>query len=110
MQPGIDFTILSHSSEEILRGLADFSIDVGITYLDNEPIEGLLATPLYIERYCLFVPETHALAEREPSLGGKPPRSRYACSRPTCRTAASSTARSKRRNATRFHASKQTRS
>ena len=62
--PGIDFTVLSHSSEEILRGLADFSIDVGITYLDNEPIDGLLATPLYIERYCLFVPETHPLANR----------------------------------------------
>jgi DNA-binding transcriptional LysR family regulator len=62
--PGIDFTVLSHSSEEILRGIADFSIDVGITYLDNEPIEGLLATPLYVERYCLFVPETHPLANR----------------------------------------------
>ena len=65
LHPGIDFTVLSHSSEEIIRGLADFSIDVGITYLDNEPIEGLLASPLYIERYCLFVPETHALADRE---------------------------------------------
>src|SRR3990170_5902405 len=64
VQPGIDFTILSQSSEEIIRGLADFSIDVGITYLDNEPIEGLLATPLYVERYCLFVPETHPLASR----------------------------------------------
>jgi DNA-binding transcriptional LysR family regulator len=64
IHPGIDFTVLSHSSEEILRGIGDFSIDVGITYLDNEPIEGLLATPLYTERYCLFVPETHALAQR----------------------------------------------
>jgi len=64
IHPGIDFTILSHSSKEILRGIADFSIDVGITYLDNEPIEGLLATPLYVERYCLFVPEGHRLAER----------------------------------------------
>ena len=65
IHPGIDFTVLSQSSEEILRGIADFSVDVGITYLDNEPIEGLLATPLYIERYCLFVPETHALAKRD---------------------------------------------
>jgi DNA-binding transcriptional LysR family regulator len=64
IHPGIDFTVLSHSSEEILRGIADFSIDVGITYLDNEPIEGLLATPLYTERYCQFVPETHPLASR----------------------------------------------
>jgi len=64
IHPGIDFTVLSHSSEEILRGLADFSIDVGITYLDNEPIDGMLASPLYVERYCLFVPETHHLASR----------------------------------------------
>ena len=37
-----NFTILSHSPEEILRGLNDFSLDVGITYLDNEPIDGLV--------------------------------------------------------------------
>ncbi|MGL4396413.1 MAG: LysR family transcriptional regulator [Hyphomicrobium sp.] len=60
--PAIDFTILSMSSEEILRSIEDFSIDVGITYLDNEPIHGLLATPLYAERYCLFVAENHPLA------------------------------------------------
>ncbi|HEY7669282.1 MAG TPA: LysR family transcriptional regulator [Hyphomicrobium sp.] len=64
IHPGIEFTVLSQSSEEILRGLADFSLDVGITYLDNEPIDGMLASPLYIERYCLFVPETHPLADR----------------------------------------------
>ena len=62
--PAIDFTIMSMSSEEILRGLEDFTIDVGITYLDNEPIAGLLASPLYKERYCLFVAEGHALASR----------------------------------------------
>ena len=65
LHPGIEFTVLSHSSEEIIRGLADFSIDVGITYLDNEPIDGLLTSPLYIERYCLIVGENHPLAGRE---------------------------------------------
>lgn len=60
--PGIDFTILSMSSEEILRALEDFTIDVGITYLDNEPIDGLLASKLYEERYCLFVSETSPFA------------------------------------------------
>jgi DNA-binding transcriptional LysR family regulator len=65
VHPGIEFTVLSHSSEEIVRALADFSIDAGITYLDNEPINGLLTCPLYIERYCLFVSETHPLATRE---------------------------------------------
>ena len=61
---GVDFTVLSHSTGEILRGLADFSLDAGLCYLDNEPIEGLIATPLYRERYCLFVAASHPLARR----------------------------------------------
>lgn len=64
LHPHIDFTVMSMSSEEILRALADYSIDVGITYLDNEPIDGMTATPLYWERYCLFIPEGHALSGR----------------------------------------------
>jgi hypothetical protein len=43
----------SQSSVEILRGLEDFSIDVGLTYLDNEPIEGMRSEAIYMERYCL---------------------------------------------------------
>ena len=60
--PAIEFSILSQSSEEILRALHDFSIEAGVTYLDNEPIEGMMQAELYRERYCLFVPETHPLA------------------------------------------------
>ena len=41
--PGIELTVLSHSSIDILRSLEEFSIDVGLTYLDNEPIEGMRA-------------------------------------------------------------------
>lgn len=63
--PSIDFTVMSMSSEEILRALEDHAIDVGITYLDNEPITGLIAYPLYSERYCLFVPNDHPLAKRK---------------------------------------------
>ena len=62
--PAVDFTILSHSSEEIIRALSDFAIDAGITYLDNEPVEGLMQAELYRENYCLFVAEGHELAER----------------------------------------------
>ena len=63
--PAMDFTILSHTSVDIIRALNDFSIDAGITYLDNEPVEGLLTAPLYRENYCLFVSATHELANRE---------------------------------------------
>lgn len=65
LHPQINFTIMSMSSEEILRGLNEYSIDAGISYLDNEPINGLVATPLYVERYCLFIPEDHPMADRE---------------------------------------------
>ena len=76
--PGVDFTILSHSTAEILRGLNDFSLDVGIAYLDNEPIDGLVASPLYRERYCLFVANTHPLAQAPTVTWAKRPRSRSA--------------------------------
>jgi DNA-binding transcriptional LysR family regulator len=62
--PSVEFTVLSHSSEEILRALHDFSIEAGVTYLDNEPVEGLMQAPLYRERYCLFVSGAHPLAAK----------------------------------------------
>lgn len=60
--PGIEMTVLSQSSIEILRHLEDFTIDVGLTYLDNEPIEGMRSEPIYMERYCLLVRADHELA------------------------------------------------
>lgn len=60
--PQVDLVVLSGTSIEIQRGLEDFSTDVGLTYLDNEPITGLVARPIYRERYCLFVHEDDPLA------------------------------------------------
>lgn len=62
--PGVSLTILSQSSNEILRALADFAIDAGVTYLDNEPVPDALVRPLYSERYRLFLREDHPLAGR----------------------------------------------
>ena len=62
--PGIELTVLSQSSVEILRNLEDFSIDVGLTYLDNEPIEGMRSEAIYMERYCLLVRADHELASK----------------------------------------------
>ena len=61
--PDVELTILSHSSIEILRHLEEFTIDVGFTYLDNEPVEGMRAEPIYMERYCLLVRADHELAD-----------------------------------------------
>ena len=63
--PGIELTVLSQSSVEILRNLEDFSIDVGLTYLDNEPIEGMRSEAIYMERYCLLVRADHEFADRK---------------------------------------------
>lgn len=61
---GIELTVLSQSSVDILRNLEDFTIDVGLTYLDNEPIEGMRAESIYMERYSLLVRADHELAEK----------------------------------------------
>lgn len=60
--PAIEMTVLSQSSIEILKQLEDFSIDIGLTYLDNEPIEGMRSETIYMERYCLLVQAEHPLA------------------------------------------------
>jgi DNA-binding transcriptional LysR family regulator len=63
--PQVGFTILSQSSEAIRRALEEFTIDLGLTYLDNEPVEPALTRPLYRERYRLFVRRDHPLAGRD---------------------------------------------
>ncbi|MBI0534552.1 LysR family transcriptional regulator [Roseomonas sp. KE2513] len=54
--PGIRFTILSHTSEAIVDMLASFEADAGITYLGNEPLGSVRSVPLSTERYRLVVP------------------------------------------------------
>ena len=62
--PGVTLTVLSQSSIAIQRGLDDFSVDAGITYLDNEPLSHVRTIPLYHERYLLFTPAGGALSDR----------------------------------------------
>jgi len=45
--------VISQTSAEIQRGLDDFAIDVGMTYLDNDPLSRVRVTDLYDERYVL---------------------------------------------------------
>ena len=61
--PGLAISLLSMSSSDILRGIEDFTLDAGITYLDDQAISGLKTIPLYDEHYVLLVPP--ALAPRE---------------------------------------------
>jgi DNA-binding transcriptional LysR family regulator len=48
------YQIISQTSAEIQRGLDDFTVDVGVTYLDNDPLSRVRTVPLYRERYVLI--------------------------------------------------------
>jgi len=52
------------TSREIVRRLSDFDLDVGLTYLDEEP-EPSHAHRLYRESYFLLVPDHEQLASQE---------------------------------------------
>jgi DNA-binding transcriptional LysR family regulator len=60
----VSISVFSHSSLEIQRGLDAFELDVGLTYLDNEPLSRVRTHPLYRERYVLLTPATGPLAAR----------------------------------------------
>ena len=49
--PAVRLEVRSLSSIEIGRQLAEYEIDAGITYLDNEPLGAVASTPVYRERY-----------------------------------------------------------
>jgi DNA-binding transcriptional LysR family regulator len=56
--------VTSHSSIEIQRRLDEFYLDIGVTYLDNEPLARVRTAPLYQERYVLVTHAESALAGR----------------------------------------------
>ncbi|PSM16762.1 MULTISPECIES: LysR family transcriptional regulator [Nitratireductor] len=62
--PGVSFSVLSRTSIEVLSLLGNFDIDVGITYLDNEPLGNVTSVPLYSERYQLITAVGNALSDR----------------------------------------------
>lgn len=55
--PGVRVEVRALSSIEIGRRLADHDLDAGVTYLDNEPLGAVVATPIYEERY-LFLTQS----------------------------------------------------
>ena len=63
--PQVQFTVLSHTAQEILRLLENLEIDAGVTYLDNEPIGRVTGVPLYRERYRLLTSTDAPLGDRD---------------------------------------------
>ncbi len=54
--PAVTLHVVSLSSKEIQRGIDSFDLDLGFTYLDNEPLSRVKALPLYRERFVLIAP------------------------------------------------------
>jgi len=63
--PSVTFSILSRTSIEVLTLLQHFEIDVGITYLDNEPLGRVASVPLYSERYQLITAAGNPYSDRK---------------------------------------------
>ena len=63
--PNVRFEVLSRTSVEILSMLDNLEIEVGISYLDDEPLGRVTTAPLYRERYTLVCHRDHPLAERD---------------------------------------------
>jgi DNA-binding transcriptional LysR family regulator len=62
--PAADVEIRSMTSRAIQVGLDAFEIDGGVTYLENEPLEHVRRTPLYLERYVFVARRDHPFAGR----------------------------------------------
>ena len=63
--PGVTFSVLSRTSIEVLTLLGNFDVDVGITYLDNDPLGRVTSVPLYDEPYQLITAAGNPLSERD---------------------------------------------
>jgi DNA-binding transcriptional LysR family regulator len=62
--PKVRFKIQSRSSVEILNMLENLEIDVGLSYLDNEPLGRVSTASLYQENYMLICSQGSAFADR----------------------------------------------
>jgi DNA-binding transcriptional LysR family regulator len=62
--PHVALTVLSQNSQQIQRALDNFEIDIGVTYLDNEPLARVRTLPLYVERYLLVTPSDGPIGRR----------------------------------------------
>ena len=62
--PNVTVTVLSLNSQEIQLGIDNFELDVGLTYLDNEPLDNVLTKPICHEEYLFLTPVGGPYAQR----------------------------------------------
>lgn len=63
--PGVNSDVSFIGIEQMKIGLAQFTLDVGLTYLDQEDLGRLNTLPLFAERLQLLVPDDEEFAERD---------------------------------------------
>jgi DNA-binding transcriptional LysR family regulator len=63
--PDVRQSIVSLSAEEIIRGLDEFELDLGLTYLDDQRLSGFRVQPLYSERYMLVARDAAQVGNRK---------------------------------------------
>jgi DNA-binding transcriptional LysR family regulator len=63
--PDVSITVLSLTSSQIMERLANFDLDVGLSYLDNEPLERVVSKPIYEECYVLLTRQDSGLGDRD---------------------------------------------
>jgi DNA-binding transcriptional LysR family regulator len=56
LHPDLTLEIISASSTVIRRGLEDFSLDAGVSYIEGADLPGFRSVPLYDETYVLLAP------------------------------------------------------
>jgi DNA-binding transcriptional LysR family regulator len=64
--PGVTVAVFSMNSQEIDRGIEEFELDVGLTYLDYldaEPIAHVKTKPVCVEEYLFLTPATGGFAD-----------------------------------------------
>ena len=63
--PQVSISVISSSSREILRGLTEYEMDAGLTYINNEPLSDVRMVPLYSERYVLLTKDKSRFGTRK---------------------------------------------
>jgi DNA-binding transcriptional LysR family regulator len=63
--PPVRLSVFSATSADILARLENLELDVGISYVENEPVGRVSVVPLYRERYMLLVSAGSRLARLE---------------------------------------------
>ncbi len=63
--PGVSLEVINRSGQDILSDLKDFSLDLGITYLNEKAEIKVREMPLYTENLALLTPLQGPLADRK---------------------------------------------